>query len=101
MIIYNVTCKVGTDISEKWLLWMKEEHIPEVIATGLFTHHRILRLLDMDESDGITFAIQYFCQNRQAYDLYIELHAGELREKVLIKWGNGVVAFRTLMEVIN
>jgi hypothetical protein len=101
MIIYNVTSQVAGEIADKWLEWMKEEHIPEVVATGCFTHHRILRLLDTDESEGITFAVQYFCPNRKSYDLYVDGAAAELREKVLKKWGGNVISFRTLMEVIN
>lgn len=101
MYIYNVTCLATHDIHEKWLDWMRTEHIPEVIATGLFSHHRILRLRDTDESDGVTYAIQYFCSSREAYDIYVSKYAGELRRKVQEKWGQSIVSFRTLMEVIN
>lgn len=101
MYIYNVTSLVPTDIHSQWLEWMRADHIPKVIATGLFSHHRVLRLRDTDESDGITYAIQYFCSSREAYDLYQTRYAPELRREVLEKWSDGVVSFRTLMEVIN
>jgi hypothetical protein len=101
MYIYNVTCLVTNDIHEEWLAWMRAEHIPKVIATGLYSHHRILRLRDTDESDGVTYAIQYFCSSREAYDLYIARHATALRREVQEKWGESIVSFRTLMEVIN
>ena len=80
---------------------MQMEHIPEVLATGMFTHHRILKLKDVDESDGATYAIQYFCSSMIHYERYIEIFAGEMRKKVFEKWGNEVISFRTLMEVIN
>jgi hypothetical protein len=101
MYLYNVTCLVTNDLHTEWLAWMRSEHIPEVIATGLFSHHRILRLRDTDESDGVTYAIQYFCSSREAYDLYILKHAPAMRRIVQEKWGESVVSFRTLMEVIN
>ena len=40
-IVYNVTIKVNTSIATDLLSWLKEEHIPEVIATGCFTNARI------------------------------------------------------------
>ena len=52
MLIYNITIQVNWTIHNEWLPWMQEVHIPEVMATGMFTHFRILRLLEVDESDG-------------------------------------------------
>lgn len=101
MYIYNVTSLVASEIHEDWLKWMKESHIPRVIATGLFSHHRILRLRDTDESEGVTYAMQYFCSSREAYDLYQAKYSPALRDEVREKWSEGVVSFRTLMEVIN
>ncbi|MBK7290434.1 MAG: DUF4286 family protein [Chitinophagaceae bacterium] len=59
MIIYNVTIKTAHSITDEWLNWLKEEHIADVINTGCFTHATVLRLLDIDEEDGITHAVQY------------------------------------------
>ena len=101
MIIYNVTIKVNTSIAKGWLSWLKEEHIPEVIATGCFTNANIMRLLEIDETEGPTFAIQYFAEKRSNYDLYIEKFAGMMRQKSFDKWGNKFIAFRSLMQVVN
>ena len=101
MLIYNVTTKVSLEIQADWLHWLKEEHIPEVMATNMFTHHRLLRLLDTDESDGFTYAVQYFCNSHELYEHYISHFAPGLRQKALDRWGNQFISFRTLMEVIN
>ena len=52
MIVYNVTIKIANAIHADWLQWIKEEHIPEVIQTGCFTHATILRLLEVDDTEG-------------------------------------------------
>jgi hypothetical protein len=101
MIIYNVTSQVNWNIHDDWLAWMKQEHIPEVLATGLFTHHRLLRLIDVDETEGPTYAVQYFTSGKEKFDHYMAGHARELREKVTQKWGEQVFAFRSLMEVVE
>ena len=100
-IVYNVTIKVNASIANDWLSWLKEEHIPEVIATGCFTKAQIMRLLEIDETEGPTFAIQYFAENRSQYDLYIEKFAGFMRQKSFDKWGDKFIAFRSLMQVVN
>jgi hypothetical protein len=101
MLIYNVTSQVNHSISADWLNWMKTEHIPEVLSTGMFTHHRLVKLLETDETDGLTYAIQYFCNTKEQYEQYISHYAPMLRQKALERWGNQFIAFRSLMEVIN
>jgi hypothetical protein len=101
MFIYNVTIKVHSSIQAEWLIWMKNEHIPEVIQTGCFTHATILRLLEIDDSEGPTYAIQYHAESKSLYNNYIEKHSAQLKEKSYQKWGNQFIAFRSLMQVVN
>ena len=99
MIIYNVTVKVTPAIAAEWVQWMKEEHMPELTGTGLFIDARLSRLLEQDESDGITYIAQYFCDSMDDYNDYIKEHAPAMREKGLKKFGDQFIAFRTLMQV--
>ena len=101
MILYNITMKVNPSIEEEWIKWQKEEHIPEIMSTGLFTEHKFLRLLDQDDTEGKTFAVQYFAKNLNDYQEYIDKHAPELREKALKRWGDGFLSFRTIMELVR
>ena len=101
MIIYNVTIQVEHSIAGPWLTWLKEEHIPEMIATGCFTNARILQLLEADDAEGLTYAIQYHADSKALYNRYIREHAEELRKKSTEKWGNKFVAFRSVMQVVH
>jgi hypothetical protein len=100
MIIYNVTLKVDAAATEEWVLWMKGEHMPEVLATGLFTECKLCRLLEQDEVEGVTFVVQYLCQSIKEYNDYIDNHALTMREKSNKAFGGKFVAFRTVMEVL-
>ena len=101
MLIYNVTTKVEWSIYEDWLQWMKEIHIPEILNTGCFTGSNLLRLLDTDETEGPTYAAQYHAHSKADYNRYIELYSSVLRASAHDKWGNKIISFRSLMEVIN
>lgn len=100
MIIYNVTIQVDNAIAADWLTWLQEVHIPDVMATNCFTEFKIVRLLEVDESDGPTYATQYFAESKADYNRYIEIYAPALRQQSINKWGDNFVAFRTLMKVI-
>jgi hypothetical protein len=101
MIIYNVTIKINWAIHDAWLLWMQHEHIPEVVATGCFTHSQLVRLLETDEEGGPTYAAQYFANNKSDYNRYIELHSALLRQKAFDKWGDQFSVFRCVMQVVH
>ena len=98
MIVYNLTMKVEHSIHDTWLLWQKEEHIPDIMATGQFIDYKFYRLLDQDESDGITYVIQYIAPDDKHYKKYVNEFSSSLRQKAAIKWGNRFVTFRTVME---
>ena len=101
MYIYNVTTKVAPGIHTDWLHWMKNEHIPAGSATGCFTHTVFVRLLDIDEEDGPTYAVQYHAAKLADYDRYITEFAASLRKETLDRWGNQIIAFRSLMQHVN
>jgi hypothetical protein len=101
MIIYNVTTKVDRTICETWLRWLKEEHIPEIIQTGCFTNAVILHLIEADDEEGITYAVQYHAESKALYNLYIEKYAEEMRARAKKKWSDRIVSFRTVMQVVN
>jgi hypothetical protein len=101
MFIYNVTIKLKESIHTDWLIWLKEEHIPDVLNTGCFSTVQVLRLLEIDDSEGPTYAIQYKTENNSNYQLYLDNYASALREKSYVKWGDQFIAFRSFMEVVN
>ena len=100
MIIYNVTIKVENDAAAAWVAWMKQEHMPDLMSTGLFTDTRLCRLLEQDDSEGPTYAAQYFCNTIDDYNTYIDVHAPAMREKAFQAFGGKFAAFRTVMEIV-
>ncbi len=101
MMIYNVTTKLDHSIANEWLRWIKEEHIPDLIKTGCFTHAVILHLIELDDAEGITYAVQYHCDNIDLYNRYIDTYSNEMKKKAFDKFGNKFISFRSLMQVVN
>ncbi|HVK97385.1 MAG TPA: DUF4286 family protein [Flavisolibacter sp.] len=101
MIIYNVTTKVEDSIAEDWLQWMMEEHIPEVLGTRCFSEYKLVKLLEVDDAEGPTYAVQYLAESKADYNRYIQIHAATLRKKTIDKWGTRVIAFRSVMQVVQ
>jgi hypothetical protein len=100
MIIYNVTLKVDKSVADEWVKWMKTEHMADLLNTGLFADCRLCKLLEQDETDGITYVAQYFCASIEEYNDYIEKYAESMRDKGNKLFGGKFVAFRTIMEIL-
>lgn len=98
MIIYNVTVKVDDEIVDDWLKWMQDVHIPDVLRTGCFVDHDIMQLKFPKDDEGQTFAIQYSCESMNDLDTYHRSHATALQKDHIARYGDRVVAFRTILE---
>ncbi|HRI28225.1 MAG TPA: DUF4286 family protein [Chitinophagales bacterium] len=100
MYLYNVTVKIDLSKHDDWLHWMIHAHIPDVMQTGLFTAYQICKLLEQDESDGVTYSIQYRCANLSDYFTYQKQHAPALQQAHAHRYQNHFVAFRTIMRLV-
>lgn len=100
-IVYNTTVKIDPQIEKVWINWQKNVHIPEVMATGLFSDYKFFRLLEQDEVDGITYVTQYFSPSIDHYKKYIDEFAALLNEKALAKWRDQFVSSHSVMKIVN
>ncbi|MCB4798069.1 DUF4286 family protein [Neotamlana laminarinivorans] len=101
MYIYNVTSNIDESIHEAWLNWAKQEHIPQVLATGKFTKATLTRVLVEEEMGGITYSIQYRTESREHLDDYYKNYAEALRSEGLKKFADKMLAFRTELQIID
>jgi hypothetical protein len=101
MLIYNITTKVEAGIADEWLDWMLRTHIPEVLKTGCFTRYQMLKLLDQEKNAEPTYAVQYYAASLKKYQEYLSDHASSFRKDIVEKWGDQIVSFRTVMEVLS
>ena len=100
MIIYNVTINVQEDIHDKWVKWMKEEHIPDMLDTKKFQKALMTKVMVQEPMGGITYSIQYTTESKEMLERYYTENADDLRVKSKPFEGK-FVAFRTELEVIS
>ena len=100
MIIYNVTVSVEDSIKDKWLQWMLNEHIPDVLGCGLFLKAQINQVMSESDSSS-TFAIAYTSPTLEDFKKYQSDYAPIFKEQHILKFGDKTTSFRTLMNVIK
>jgi hypothetical protein len=101
MIIYNVTVNIDDSVHEKWLAWMMEKHIPQIMETGKFYKAKFVKVLIVEEMGGSTYCIQYFAESKEKLEAYYKEDAPGLREEGAKLFGDKMLAFRTELEVLK
>jgi len=100
MIIYNVTINVQEDIHDKWIKWMKDEHIPDMLDTKKFQKALMTKVMVQEPMGGITYSVQYSTESKEMLESYYSENADEMRSKSK-QFEGKFVAFRTELEVIS
>lgn len=99
MVLYNVTVNVAPSVESDWIAWMRDIHIPEVLATGKFYEHRFLKMIgEHPDAEGNTYAIQYLAKNMGDLEVYLGQFAPALQKKHVDRYGENCLAFRTVLE---
>lgn len=101
MIQYNVTIKLEQEVEKDWLEYMQEQHIQDVLDTGLFLSCRMSRMISHAEEGEPSYTIQYTLESMAKMHEYQSQHAARLQADHNDRFKNKFVAFRTLMEIIG
>ena len=101
MIIYNVTINIDESVHDEWLSWMQDKHLPDMLATGKFTHAKMVKVLVEEDMGGVTYSVQYTTKDKQTLESYYREDAERLRADAQRLFPNKSVAFRTELEVIS
>jgi hypothetical protein len=100
MFIYNVTTNIEEKVHDKWVEWMKTEHIPSMLETGKFVSATMSRVDVVESMGGITYSVQYKIEDKATLERYFEEDAEHLRAQTKPFEGQ-FVSFRTEMEIVH
>lgn len=101
MFIHNVTINVDESINEKWLTWMHDKNIPEILATGKFTNIKVCHVLVQEDMGGITYAIQYTAATKKDLEDFLVNHAYKFKEEEMKLFSGKFGTFTTELKVIS
>ena len=100
MIIFNDTVIIEEAIQQRWLKWIKEVHIPAVMATGHFKSYQVLNVID-SPNEGVTYCIQYRADSIADFNQFYSKHLHRLQEAHNQEFENQFVIFNTLMQTVD
>jgi hypothetical protein len=100
MLIFNITFLVSVNASEKWLKWVKAEHIPFMIATGYFSKPQLAKVLNDHGQDGTSYSVQYHIAGTADLNEWHRLYAEKMQQDCTASFGQEVLFFTTALELL-
>ncbi len=100
-MIYAVTIHIDKEVEKKWVRWMQDQHIPDVLGTKLFLGCRMMRSELTHKEGYTTYRMQYVLQSKDTYREYEEKYADEMRGQADKFFEGKYLAERDLLEMIR
>lgn len=101
MLIYNITVSIDPSIEQEWLPWMKETHIPNMMATGFFLENRFAKVMFVKDDGAISYSVQFICSNMTDLQAFQGGYAPQLQQAVKDKFEGMYATFTTVLQVID
>ena len=95
MVLYEVSLETTPDLSNQVEQHMRQQHIPEIFATGCF------RQIHFERGPEDRFRTSYVAQTRADLDRYIRDHAPRLRADFQALFPAGVSLSRQIWDVLE
>ncbi|MET0753754.1 MAG: DUF4286 family protein [Pyrinomonadaceae bacterium] len=93
MIIYEITAVVRENLVEAYEKYMRERHIPDLLATKYFSAAYFTRTTDN------RYRIQYHARDEDVLREYLKTDATRLRADFIAHFPEGVEVFREIWEI--
>ena len=94
-VVYEVTAVVEHELAEEWEHYMRERHIPDVLASGWFTGASLVR------AQGGRYRICSRADSPAQLDRYLTESAPALRAEFSARYPRGVALTRETWEPVQ
>ena len=101
MLLYNITTLVSWPVHDSWFQWTQQQYIPQVLKTSHFFDWKMLRLLEVNDEEGPTYAIQFYANSINDYQRFLQEYHQLFSDELRKKWGDNIASFESIMEVLH
>jgi hypothetical protein len=100
MILFNTTFNIDSSIESEWIIWARDVYFTSALDSGFVRKHHLLSLRYETENSGSTYSLQLFFESDIHFEEYLKKHEASVMEDLSRRFGNNVVYFQTILDVI-
>ena len=101
MLIFNTTFVVTDRLYGPWLKWVKEEHIPFMLSSDMFSKPQVAKVYTQENQDGTSYSIQFHVADLLTLENWHIAHAKKFEQNFANKFGTEIVFFATILEILE
>ena len=101
MLIFNTTFLVTDSLYESWIKWVKEDHIPFALESGMFSNPQLAKVYTQEDQDGTSYSLQFHVADLLALENWHIQYAKTFEQGFANKFGTEVVFFASVLEIIE
>jgi len=101
MLIFNTTYKVSSDIYNNWIDWMHKIHLPFMLESSQFSNPQIAKIVGSEDEGGSSFSVQFQIENMETLMEWHKSNASAFQNNCSQQFGNEVIFFSTVLEIIE
>ncbi len=98
-ILFNETYSVDPVIHKEWRKWVSIQYVPKCVHLGKFLNYRISRMLNTEETNGMTYSIQFLVPDQTTLEKYYKNGLPQMQQSMQDEFGEKALVFRTIMEL--
>ncbi len=101
MIVFNTTFHIDRDILSDSLAFLKSDYIPKVLAGGRLTNPSMRRILQDNQEEGESLAIQFHVENVDVLQQWLEEEGITIQSELVERFQQRMIGFSTIMEELD
>ncbi len=95
MIAYEVRVEVREDMAGTFESYMRQKHLPEILATGCF------QTIRFERAEAGVFRTRYEALSRADLDRYLDHHAAHFRADFMVHCPEGCAVTREVLKTVE
>jgi hypothetical protein len=101
MLIFNTTFLVSDKARGSWLKWVREQHIPFMLKSEMFTKPQVAKVFSNEDQEGTSYSVQFHVTDLITLENWHIKYAKGFEQNFAEKFGSEVIFFATVLEVIE
>ncbi len=101
MIIFNTTYHADHARKDEFIGWLREVYIPTTLQHGILQEPQLTRIFADNEEEGVSLSLQFKTVDSEVLNRWHEECGATLMAEMRERFGNQVLGFSTLLEMID
>ena len=101
MYIFNTTYHIENRIKESFLDWLREVYIPSAMRRDELSEPQLCRVIAGEETDGENFSLQFHVADPDRLETWYNEIGADLDLAIREKYGDRLLGFNTLLEILD